>query len=256
MKVKFLVPEIDRDRWSEKLKHQMKIRELKSKDLSEMGAEVNSEQRIQKYKNGSIPNIDTFLSLCRFFVVPPDSFLFAKPEWIECEIDKRIEDFPLDRVLGMYQDTYYIIPSYKTFRKNRCYNILRNKKLFEEPDNSDFLNFHLYGTEYDLCEEVEEGKIIYRLPYVNGEKTSSKIFSLLDEYKLPDKQLTLLLGLRNQQSITNRRNGKNEWTISDIYKLSWILSIPFENLLEIDYHKETCLSLFDPITFLEHYKAQ
>ena len=53
MKVKFLVPEIDRDRWADELKNQMKIYDLKSKDLSKIGAEVNSEQRIQKYKNGS-----------------------------------------------------------------------------------------------------------------------------------------------------------------------------------------------------------
>ena len=64
MKVKFLVPEIDRDRWADELKHQMKIYDLKSKDLSKIGAEVNSEQRIQKYKNGSIPKIDAFLAIC------------------------------------------------------------------------------------------------------------------------------------------------------------------------------------------------
>ena len=94
---------------------------------------------------------------------------------------------------------------------------------------------------------------IYHIPYVNGEKTSKKIFSLLDEYKFSDKQLTTLLGLNNPQSITNRRNNNTEWTISDIYKLSWILNKPFEDLIEIDFHEETRESLFNPIVFLEHY---
>ena len=112
---------------------------------------------------------------------------------------------------------------------------------------------HDDGTKYDSYESVVEGKVIYHIPYVNGEKTSKKIFSFIDECKFSDKQLVTLLGLNNQQSISNRRNYTNEWTISDIYKLSWILNKPFEDLIEIDFHEETRESLFNPIVFLEHY---
>ena len=52
MKVKFLVPEIDKVRWAEKFKEELSIFKLKSKELSEIGAETICPQRINKYKNG------------------------------------------------------------------------------------------------------------------------------------------------------------------------------------------------------------
>lgn len=252
MKVKFLVPDIDKTRWAEKFNRELSIFKLKSKELSEIGAETISEQRINKYKKGAIPKIDTFLTICRFFTSSPDVILSANPKWMECEIDCKIEDFPPERVFGVFQDTYYIVPSYKTYERKYNY-VTFVRRLRKEPDSSQYSDFHFYGTEYDSYESVVKGKIIYHIPYVNGEKTSKKIFSFLDEYNFSDYQLTTLLDLNNPQSITNRRNNKNEWTISDIYKLSWILNKPFEDLIEIDFHEETRESLFNPIVFLEHY---
>ncbi len=253
MKVKILVPEIDKVRWAKKFKKEIQLYELKSKELSEIGSEIISEQRINKYKNGTIPKIDAFLTICRFFTSPPDVILSANPKWIECEIDCKIEDFLPERVFGVFQDTTYIVPSYKVDERNFNFVPLIIRHLLKEPNPSKYSNFHFYGTEYDSYESVVEGKVIYHIPYVNGEKTSKKIFSFLDAYKFSDKQLVKLLGLNNQQSISNRRNYTNEWTISDIYKLSWILNKPFEELLEIDFHEETRESLFSPIVFLEHY---
>lgn len=253
MKVKFLVPEIDKARWAEKFKEELTIFKLKSKELSEIGAETISEQRINKYKNGAIPKIDTFLTICRFFTSSPDEILSANPKWMECEIDCKIEDFPPERVFGVFQGTYYIVPSYRVYERKHNFVTLIIRRLLKEPDPSRYSDFHFYGTEYDSYESVVKGKIIYHIPYVNGEKTSKKIFSFLDEYNFSDKQLTTLLDLNNPQSITNRRNNKTEWTISDIYKLSWILNKPFEDLIEIDFHEETRESLFNPIVFLEHY---
>lgn len=253
MKVKFLVPEIDKTRWAKKIKKEIQLYELKSKELSKIGSEVISEQRINKYKNGTIPKIDAFLTICRFFTSPPDVILSANPKWIECEVDCKIEDFLPERVFGVFQDIYYIVPSYKVYERNFNFVPLIIRHLLKEPNPSKYSNFHFYGTEYDSYERVVEGKVIYHIPYVNGEKTSKKIFSFLDEYNFSDKQLVTLLGLNNQQSISNRRYNKNEWTISDIYKLSWILNKPFEELLEIDFHEETRESLFSPIVFLEHY---
>lgn len=253
MKVKFLVPEIDKVRWAKKFKKEIQLYELKSRELSEIGSEVISEQRINKYKNGTIPKIDAFLTICRFFTSPPDVILSANPKWIECEVDCKIEDFLPERVFGVFQGTYYIVPSYKVYERNFNFVPLIIRHLLKEPNPSKYSNFHFYGTEYDSYESVVEGKVIYHIPYVNGEKTSKKIFSFIDECKFSYKQLVTLLGLNNQQSISNRRNYKNEWTISDIYKLSWILNKPFEELLEIDFHEETRESLFSPIVFLEHY---
>ena len=252
MKVKFLVPEIDKVRWAEKFKEELSIFKLKSKELSEIGAETICPQRINKYKNGAIPKIDTFLTICRFFTSSPDVILSANPKWMECEINCKIEDFQPERVFGVFQDTYYIVPSDKAYERKYNY-VTFVRRLREEPDPSQYSDFHFYGTKYDSYESVVKGKIIYHIPYVNGEKTSKKIFSFLDEYKFSDKQLTTLLDLNNTQSITNRRNNKTEWTISDIYKLSWILNEPSEDLNEIDFHEETRESLFNPIVFLEHY---
>ena len=252
MKVKFLVPEIDKARWAEKFKEELSSFKLKTKELSEIGAETISPQRIKKYKNGANPKIDTFLTICRFFPSSPDVILSANPKWIECEINCKIEDFPPERVFGVFQDTYYIVPSYKAYERKYNY-VPFVRRLREEPDSSQYSDFHFYGTKYDSYESVVKGKIVYHIPYVKGEKTSKKIFSFLDEYKFSDKQLTTLLDLNNTQSITNRRNNKTEWTISDIYKLSWILNKPFEDLIEIDFHEETRESLFNPIVFLEHY---
>lgn len=240
MKAKFLVPEIDRGRWAEEFNKELKIRKLKSKQLKNIGSTSISEQNINSIKKKlAIPKIESFLPICRFFVRPPDIFLQANPKWIECEID----DVSKFSVLGKIDDTYYISP----FRKNI-------EEMPYEPNPAIFSDCHLYGTEYDSFEEVIEGKILYHIPYFNSEKTSEKILALLKEYNLSNKQIQKLLEL-SPQSVTNRKRKeiKQGWTTKDIYKLSWILNMPFEELLVIDYHDEIRESLFDPIVFLEHY---
>lgn len=247
------MPEINKERWAEEFKYQMSIRELKSKDLSDIGAETNYEQKINKFKNGSIPSIDCFLTLCRFFNLPPDSFLFAKPKWVECDIDFGDTGISLNRWLGWLGDVYYVIPfneNKSEGKKSRGSVSAYKVTLFDkEPSPSKFSNFHLYGTKYDLNERVDEGKVIYRFPYVSKEETSKKIFSLLEKYKISNKQIQTLLGL-SSQSLTNRKNQSQEWTIQDIYKLSWLLNMPFESLIEIEYREETHESLFDPIVYM------
>jgi len=71
---------------------------------------------------------------------------------------------------------------------------------------------------YDLNERVVEGKIIYRFPYVNNEKTSKK-----NLFAFEKKQL---------YKPTNT------------------------SLVEIDYREETRESLFDPIVFIMHYQGE
>ncbi len=257
MSIKFLVPEIDKDRWAKEFKEELRICKLKSKDLSDIGAETNYEQKINKFKNGSIPSIDCFLTLCRFFNLPPDSFLFAKPKWVECDIDIADTGVSSNRLLGVYKDVFYVIPDYKEKKSDRKHERGRIYELTfmeKEPSPSKFSTFHLYGTNYDLNERVVEGKIIYRFPYVNNEKTSKKIFSLLKKNNFTSQQIQDLLEI-SPQSLTNRKRQEQAWTIKDIYKLSWILNMPFESLVEIDYRKETRESLFDPIVYIMHYQG-
>lgn len=80
MQVKFLAPEIYKARWDEKFKDELNIFKLKSKELSEIGTATICPQRINKYKNGAIPNIDTFLTICRCFTSSPDVILSANPK--------------------------------------------------------------------------------------------------------------------------------------------------------------------------------
>lgn len=253
------MPEIDRDRWAKKFKEKLLIYKLKSKDLNDIGAETNYEQKIDKFKNGSIPSIDCFLTLCRFFNLPPDSFLFAKPKWVECDIDFLETGISLNRWLGWSGDVYYVIPFNENKHEDKgCHDDVcpYHITFFEkEPSPSKFSNFHIYGTKYDLNERVVEGKIIYRFPYVNNEKTSKKIFSLLKKNNFTSQQIQTLLEI-SPQSLTNRKRQKQAWTIKDIYKLSWILNMPFESLVEIDYREETRESLFDPIVFIMHYQGE
>ncbi len=253
MSVKFLVPEINKERWAAEFKKRIRSRKLKSKDLCDIGAETNYEQKINKYKNGAIPSIDIFLTFCRFFNLPPDSFLFAKPKWVECDIAFGNIGISLNRWLGWLGDVFYIIPfneNKNEDKKSRGGVSTYKVTLFDkEPSPSKFSTFHLSGTEYDLKERVKDGKVIYRFPHVNNERTSKKIFSLLKKYKLSNKQIQALLGL-SCQSLTNRKREVQSWTTQDIYKLSWVLNKPFESLLVIDYREETREALFDPIVFL------
>ena len=88
MHVKFLVPEIDRKKWSEEFKRYVDTRGFTINDLSNISAEPNSAQIINKIKhNGTIPTLDRFLAICRFFVWAPDRFLTPIPKWVECEVD-------------------------------------------------------------------------------------------------------------------------------------------------------------------------
>ena len=88
MKVKFLVPDINIKQFAKDFSWLLHCLKLELKKLSNIGTEENSESLISQYKNDKkFPSINRFLSICKFFQTSPDSFLSAKPNWIECEID-------------------------------------------------------------------------------------------------------------------------------------------------------------------------
>ena len=249
MKAKFLIPEIDKTKFAEELSKNMKIFELKLKSLTEVGVEDVSEVSISQYKKGiKFPTINRFLSLCRFFTNSPDVFLSPIPKWIECEID----DISKFSVLGKFNDVYYIAPNYD--KKSNCVQEIPN--LSEEPKPESFIDFHLYGTNYDDTEKINEGKIVYRFPNVNDIETSKNITNLLSEYKISKDQLQILLGYNQQESIRLRENHTRPWNLENIYKFSWIFNKPIEEILVIDYREETHESLFNPVIFLEHYVSE
>ena len=109
MKAKFLIPEINYEKFAKDFSHQMEICKLKLKDFEQISAEENSTSLISQYKLGKkFSTINRFLAICRFFMDSPDSLLSPKPKWIACEID----DISKFNVLGKFNDVYYITPSY------------------------------------------------------------------------------------------------------------------------------------------------
>lgn len=95
---------------------------------------------------------------------------------------------------------------------------------------------------------------------MDDEKTSKKIFEILERYNLSTKQLITLLDFSSSADITNRRakikdtSKGQSWTIKDIHKLSWILNKPFEEFLEFkpNEQEETRNVPFDIVFYLEH----
>lgn len=247
MKVKFLVPEINKEKFNEDFRKLKDIYKFKDKDLSNIGVETLSTESIHRYGKDSIPTMDRLLTLCRYFNITPDKFLSAEPKWIECEV----EDVSKLSIIGKTSDTYYVAPmkhsfenckmSYKTSVKLGVFIIkstiiyLNEAKEFDvEPGLDLFDDFHLRGKLYDK-------KRRFRIPQINIEKTNVKVNNYLYKYHLHSVDiLTKLLGYNQDTSIKRLFEGSQTWAgrYPDlIYKLSWILDKPFEQLLVIDYHR-------------------
>lgn len=246
MKAKFLIPEINYEKFTKDFSHIMKVYKLQLKDFEQISAEENSTSLISQYKLGKkFPTINRFLAICRFFMESPDYLLSPKPKWIECEID----DISKFNVLGKFNDVYYITPSYKySFEYKKIISILS-----EEPAPEIYSDFHLHGTRYEDFENHYKGKIIYRFPCINDEQTHKLIKKTLDEYKLSYDQLQILFEYNQKESFRRREKQTQGWTIENLYKLSWIFSKPIEELIVLNFHEETHESLFDPVLFLEYY---
>lgn len=275
MKLKILVPEIDKEKWSKLFKEKYKELKKSPNDMKLFKIINISHQEINGIKNNNVlPNINAFLSICHFFSLAPDYCLFANPKWIECNAKIDIEDIPRERILGKFEDTYYIGPYYDPypsrpeyfgFEKNRI------KILLKEPDESSFDNFHLLE-KFDFKVQNNGNKVIYKLPQVDDQKTSEKINAFLQQNNISDEILQTLLGYKQPESIRSFKKGKNPWPLHQLYKLSWILNTQIEELLVINYQeneytiqnyqeennktKKIDDTPFDPIAFLEKYLAK
>lgn len=266
MKVKFLIPEFDRERFSKIFSNDLKSCFVKPNDLSNIGMEKNLIESIYMYMEGKkFPTLDRFLTLCHFFGRLPENYLPAIPKWIECEID----DISKFSVLGKINQTYYLAPHdacNKFHKRNISYNskekVVIEKELFEEPDPLFFSDFQLFV--------ISTHKREHRLPCINIEKTDLHIENLLNSYGLNSVNiLTQLLEYPQPESVRRLLKNKQHWagkSPDNIFKLTWILDIPFEDLLEIDYHQSDEASLkkcavdnlddsipFDLFTYVTHY---
>lgn len=256
MKVKFLVPEIDRERFCKNLSYKRKTNKIDLKEFKRIGLEQNIESMISQYCHGKkFPTMCMFLSICKVLNTPPDYLLAANPEWVECDV----EDISKFSVLGKFNDTYYIVPSkgecaflYEAkFNGKEKYFFSKDNELKEELNPKVFSDLSIYGTRYDLGQERRDGIVTYDYPAINEQKTSDKVFSLLSDYDLSEEQVQKLLSL-SHESIVNRIDAKyNHWTIRDLFKLSWILNMPFEDFLVFDESDEQIDSFYDDDLFLE-----
>lgn len=247
MKVKFLVPEINKEKFNEDFRKLKDIYKFKDKDLSNIGVETLSTESIHRYGKDSIPTMDRLLTLCRYFNITPDKFLSAEPKWIECEV----EDVSKLSIIGKTSDTYYVAPmksalvpvkmTYKTSLKTGYLCLtkgiiyLNEKKEFDsDPSLMYFSDFYLRGRLYSQNKR-------YRLPVVDMEETQKLINAKLKKYHLYSVNiLTNLLGYNQITSVNRLFNDEQKWAGRSpelILKLSWILDIPFEDLLVINYRK-------------------
>lgn len=257
MKVKFLVPEIDRKRWSETFSKKMKLFSLDDNDLTDIGLAPLLRQSIYDYRHmDRIPYLDTFLTICCFFGMHPEEFLFAKPKWIECDV-KDISKFSL---LGKVEETYYVAPREVCDFYNRTFDRTFNENLLKEPDPLFFSNFQL-SRPFTYTRQQ-------RLPSIDIDKTDLKIEELLNDSSLYTiKTLTKLLGYPQEESARRLINHKQNWAgkhPDNLFKLSWILDKRFEELLVINYNEpdkesqtkcaiDNGLFSHDILSFLEHY---
>ena len=251
MKVKFLIPEIDKKKFAEEFSEKMRFKELELQDLAKVGNEEVSTASIWQYREGiKFPTPNRFLTLCRYFLTSPDVFLSPIPKWIECEMD----DISKFRIYGKFNDVYYVAPKEMSELKVfGSYHLNIYNTFSEEPDPNRFWNFHFYGTKYDVSEMYKDGKVMYRFPCVNDDKTGDLIEHLISEYQISYDTLQILLGFNQKESLRRRIKKTQAWTMKDLYKLSWIFNKTIEDLLVIDYYEETHESVFDPVLFLEHY---
>lgn len=266
MKVKFLIPEIDREKFSKIFSKDLKSCFVKPNDLLNIGRENNLIESIYMYKEGKkFPSLDRFLTFCRFFGKTPEDYLPAKPKWIDCEID----DISQFSVLGKINQTYYLAPHdacNKFHKRNITYNskekVVIEKELFEEPNPLFFSDFQLFV--------ISTHKREHRLPCINIKETNLLVNGLLKSYGLNSvKILTKLLEYPQPESVRRLLKDKQYWagkSPDNILKLSWILDKHFEDLLVIDYIQPDKDSLkkcavdnlddsipFDFFTYVTHY---
>ncbi len=244
MKVKFLVPDINEEKFAKDLQEKFTREELELKSFKNIATEDISEQLTYNYLNGiNFPSINRFLAICRYFDTSPDNFLTPIAKWVECEMD----DISKFSVLGTFNDTYYVVPN-----KLGSYCGL-GKELLEEPDPS---LFSIKFTESNYYEIESNGDITYKIPSVKENETSDLIAKYLSEYKITDEQLEILLGYNQSESIRRLLNKLQTWPLEKIYKLSWILNKPFESLIEIDYREKVKPGFFNPIVYHKYNRSK
>ena len=147
------------------------------------------------------------------------------------------ESFNAEKVLTAKKQITYDTSENKFVKfiiKSTIIYLNEAKEFDVEPGLDLFDDFHLRGKLYDK-------KRRFRIPQINIEKTNVKVNNYLYKYHLHSVDiLTKLLGYNQDTSIKRLFEGSQTWAgrYPDlIYKLSWILDKPFEQLLVIDYHK-------------------
>lgn len=255
-KCHFIVPDIDKEQFGSNLKKIRLAFEMKQKDLSIINRGDISEQTVSQWESGKkLPAIETFLNLCHFFTISPDKLLFAKVKVINLELREQFAQRYIRIINTMtenkdgtidFGEEYIYYPE----KYGKCH--------FPYFDHAEYLNLTyeecIQGYIHDLnathldSNHFYEGQVVWpkhRIQQfyclVDDDKTRDKINSLLKDYKVSDDTLQALLSFKSIESIRRLKRGDQKWGIDLLYQLSWILDMPFEDLLvykPLDYTQE------------------
>lgn len=253
MKTYFVIPEINTKAFSEIIEQSLKAESVSRQELKNLNEEEICHTSANNYAKGEdIPGINRFLSLCRKVLHAPDYLLSPIPKLIECDISKNEDKFPWKKEGIVNGEKCLIVfpwwPGFSNIDGSDYCQIDFSKEF----DITPFYNYHIPGGFTCNLLGSKECKILYQIPFIDNEKTTKKINDLLEEYKITNEQLQLLFGLKKEQrqTIYNLRKGVQKWSVKYIYKLSWIFSMPFEEIIKINLSDRCLESFYDELYFV------
>lgn len=242
----FFIPTINKEYFGNRLRELRKTYGMTQKNLTVITNGGITEQRVSQWENGKkMPDINTFLNICHFFKLSPDKMLrgiihpviLELPELLKytwCYYDETWEYLD-DKHIITHGEYFYWPDNYAECH----YPYLR----FMERDNLTYEEAMQAHTR-DLSEIAIESNFSYEGAFawpkrgiqqyytsINDNKTQEKINHLLIKHNLSDETLQILLGYKSIESIKRLKCGKQKWDVNNLYKLSWILDLPFEELI-------------------------
>lgn len=270
MKALFLIPTIDQEIFGEKIRYFRTSNNRTQNDFTNIGKESISYQLLSQYERGTrFPTLDRFLNICMFYGLPPENLLVPKDiEMIEADIPEHFFSFALKRIViikNHVEPCFLYMPNsiYKLILQCDYLVPVEKNNLFvayQKEEITEFLEEHSFVlmNDYYPCTEpyiwkdnpkARELMCNERMITSNIKKTNSRINKHLDNFGLSDKTLSKLLGFKSRHTIKHLRHGIQNWTVHNLYKLSWILGLRIEHLLfcSISYGD----GIFDPVFYLE-----
>lgn len=253
MKTYFVIPEINVEAISKKISKALKSEAVSRQELKNLNDQEISSTSANNYaKFIDVPRINRFLSLCRKLVYTPDALLSPTPTLVECDITKNEDKFPWKKEAIINGEKCHLVFPYWNGFSNEDGTDYCQIDFSKEFDITPFYRYQIPARFTADLLRTKDDKILYQVPLIKDEETRNKINALLEEYGITNEQLQLLFGLKKnqRQTVYNLRKGVQYWSVKYIYKLTWILSMAFEDIIEIKLSDETLESFRDDAYFM------